>query len=29
METECNYNPFIAKWDYEEGYKTLGRMRCM
>jgi radical SAM protein with 4Fe4S-binding SPASM domain len=23
METECNYNPFIAKWDYEEGYKTL------
>ena len=23
MESECNYNPFIAKWNYEDGYKTL------
>lgn len=23
METECNYNPYIAKWQGEEGYKTL------
>ena len=23
METECNYNPYIAKWKDEEGYKTL------
>ena len=22
-ETECNYNPYIAKWKNEEGYKTL------
>ena len=22
-ETECNYNPYIAKWAGEEGYKTL------
>ena len=21
--TECNYNPFIAKWKGDEGYKTL------
>ena len=21
--TECNYNPFICKWDNEEGYLTL------
>ena len=21
--TECNYNPYIAKWAGEEGYKTL------
>ncbi|HLV91705.1 MAG TPA: hypothetical protein VKX34_01175, partial [Aequorivita sp.] len=21
--TECNYNPYIAKWEGEEGYKTL------
>ena len=20
---ECNYNPYISKWVYEEGYKTL------
>ena len=24
METECNYNPYIAKWNHEDGYKTLG-----
>lgn len=24
FETECNYNPYIAKWKGEEGYKTLG-----
>lgn len=24
MESECNYNPYIAKWKYEEGYKSLG-----
>jgi SPASM domain peptide maturase of grasp-with-spasm system len=23
METECNYNPYIAKWIDEPGYKTL------
>lgn len=23
FETECNYNPYIAKWQNEEGYKTL------
>ncbi len=23
METECNYNPYIAKWKGEEGYKSL------
>ncbi len=23
FETECNYNPYIAKWQSEEGYKTL------
>lgn len=23
METECNYNPYIAKWVGEDGYKTL------
>ena len=22
-KTECNYNPYIAKWEEEEGYKTL------
>jgi hypothetical protein len=22
-KTECNYNPFIAKWEGEPGYKTL------
>jgi SPASM domain peptide maturase of grasp-with-spasm system len=22
-QTECNYNPYIAKWQGEEGYKTL------
>jgi hypothetical protein len=22
-KTECNYNPYIAKWQEEEGYKTL------
>lgn len=22
-DTECNYNPFIAKWKGEQGYKTL------
>lgn len=22
---ECNYNPYIAKWDNEEGYKTLSK----
>ncbi|HSH67194.1 MAG TPA: grasp-with-spasm system SPASM domain peptide maturase [Bacteroidia bacterium] len=21
--TECNYNPYISKWENEEGYKTL------
>jgi SPASM domain peptide maturase of grasp-with-spasm system len=23
METECNFNPYIAKWKTEQGYKTL------
>lgn len=23
METECNYNPYIAKWNNEDGYKSL------
>jgi hypothetical protein len=23
-ETECNYNPYISKWEDEEGYRTLG-----
>lgn len=23
MTTECNYNPYIAKWKGEEGYRTL------
>jgi hypothetical protein len=23
FETECNYNPYIAKWQHEKGYKTL------
>ncbi len=23
FETECNYNPYIAKWQDEDGYKTL------
>ena len=23
METECNYNPYITKWQEEEGYNTL------
>lgn len=23
FETECNYNPYIAKWQNEDGYKTL------
>ena len=23
MEMECNYNPYIAKWNDEKGYKTL------
>ncbi len=23
FETECNYNPYIAKWQHEVGYKTL------
>lgn len=23
METECNYNPYIAKWKGEKGYMTL------
>ncbi len=23
FEKECNYNPYIAKWQNEEGYKTL------
>lgn len=23
MKTECNYNPYIGKWQGEEGYKTL------
>lgn len=22
-ESECNYNPYIAKWQWEEGYHTL------
>ncbi len=22
-KTECNYNPYIAKWEGEDGYKTL------
>jgi hypothetical protein len=22
-KTECNYNPYIAKWKDEDGYKTL------
>jgi hypothetical protein len=22
-KTECNYNPYIAKWKGEEGYRTL------
>jgi hypothetical protein len=22
-QTECNYNPYIAKWPHEEGYRTL------
>ena len=22
-EIECNYNPYIAKWNKEDGYKTL------
>jgi len=22
-KTECNYNPYICKWESEEGYKTL------
>lgn len=21
--SECNYNPYISKWNNEEGYKTL------
>ena len=23
MESDCHYNPYIAKWKGEEGYKTL------
>jgi hypothetical protein len=23
---ECTYNPFISKWKYEDGYKTLGEV---
>lgn len=23
QQTECNYNPYIAKWNGEKGYKTL------
>lgn len=24
MESECSYNPYIAKWKYEDGYRSLG-----
>lgn len=23
FNTECNYNPYISKWNYEDGYKNL------